>query len=351
MKFSHFKRFTSQFSWASLHKNKKDNVYIMAKATLKEVAKLAGVSIATVSRVLNQQPDTVKASTREKVIAASKKLDFKLDRAARRLRTGETRVIAYILNRRDPSVQFVSELLLGLTDRALLDEYHVVILPEAEISPLGSVEYLSGSKNCDGVVLTHTKLDDPRVRWLQEQKLPFITHGRTRCNIQHDSVDYDHLKFLKLCFAQLNTSSKNVALVCPPTEFTFSSIMNEAFQYMLSQYPEINGSIITEINAESTVEQISDWASRESGKYDAIISYTDAIINALIAGAAPDSSIQYMTRVFGRSKSHLPETVFLLHQDLYQDGWELADALINQLKGSPIASYISYPKRSDEITI
>lgn len=55
------------------------------------------------------------------------------------------------------------------------------------------------------------------------------------------------------------------------------------------------------------------------------------------------------TRVFGRSKSHLPETVFSLHQNLYQDGWALSDALISQLKGHPIPSYISHPKKSDEI--
>ncbi|MDO7642982.1 MAG: LacI family DNA-binding transcriptional regulator, partial [Reinekea forsetii] len=70
----------------------------MAKSTLREVAKLAGVSVATVSRVLNGQIDRVRPSTRELVESASEKLGFKLDRAARRLRTGETRVIAYILN-------------------------------------------------------------------------------------------------------------------------------------------------------------------------------------------------------------------------------------------------------------
>jgi LacI family transcriptional regulator len=321
----------------------------MAKATLKEVAKLAGVSIATVSRVLNGQTDSVKQSTREAVNSASEKLGFKLDRAARRLRTGETRVIAYILNRRDPAVQFFSELLLGLTDRALVDDYHVVIIPEAEISPIGSVEYLSENNDCDGVVLTHTRLDDARVRWLQEQNLPFITHGQTRCTIDHFFVDYDHLQFLTLCFAQLNSNSKRIALISPPTGLTFSTLTYEAFKSLLLQHPEIEGDVITEINAESTVEKVNDWARRESGKYDAIISYTDSIINALIAGTAQNVSIQYMTRVFGRNRSHLPETVFLLHQDLYQDGWALADALINQLKGQPASSYISPPKRTDEI--
>ncbi|ETX10123.1 hypothetical protein MUS1_04350 [Marinomonas ushuaiensis DSM 15871] len=323
----------------------------MVKTTLKEVSKLAGVSIATASRVLNQQSNNVKASTREKVLLASEKLGFKLDRAARRLRTGETFVIAYILNRRDPAFQFVSELLLGITDRALLDDYHVVIVPEAEISPIGSVEYLSKSNDCDGVILTHTKLDDPRVRWLQEQNLPFITHGHTRCNIEHDAVDYDHLHFLQLCFAELNANCENVALICPPTELTFSTLMNEAFHTVLSEFPNINGSIITGINAESKVEEIGVWAKREAHKYDAVISYTDAIVNALVAAILPDTSTQIMTRVFGRSRSHIPESVFLLHQDLYQDGWALADTLICQFKGKPKSNYISTPKRSGEIKI
>ncbi|MDO7644604.1 MAG: LacI family transcriptional regulator [Reinekea forsetii] len=322
----------------------------MAKSTLREVAKLAGVSVATVSRVLNGQIDRVRPSTRELVESASEKLGFKLDRAARRLRTGETRVIAYILNRSDPSAQFVSELLLGLSDRALLDEYHVVIVPEAEISPIGSVEYLIESKNCDGVVLTHTRLDDARVRWLQAENFPFITHGQTRCSIEHDFVDYDHLEFLRLCFAELKPNSKRIALICPPTELTFFTIMTEAFQAVLLPHPEMHGSVITEINVESTVEKISDWARRESGRYDAIISYHDGIIGALIAGTQPDAAVQFMTRVFGHNRSHVPESVFLLHQDVYQDGWALADALIGKLQGKPATPYNSHPKRSDEIT-
>jgi hypothetical protein len=40
----------------------------------------------------------------------------------------------------------------------------------------------------------------------------------------------------------------------------------------------------------------------------------------------------------------------LLHQDVYQDGWALADALIGKLQGKPATPYNSHPKRSDEIT-
>jgi DNA-binding LacI/PurR family transcriptional regulator len=61
-----------------------------------DVARLAGVSTATVSRVLNT-PEVVNATTRERVMASIRQLDYKLNVAARRLRTNQTRLIAVVI--------------------------------------------------------------------------------------------------------------------------------------------------------------------------------------------------------------------------------------------------------------
>jgi LacI family transcriptional regulator len=56
----------------------------MARATVFDVAELAGVSIKTVSRVVNAEPH-VRPTTREKVDRAIARLDYRPDPAARRL--------------------------------------------------------------------------------------------------------------------------------------------------------------------------------------------------------------------------------------------------------------------------
>ena len=63
---------------------------------IREVARHAGVSNATVSNVLNR-PDVVAPATRQRVLAAIEELAFVRNESARQLRAGSTRVIAYVV--------------------------------------------------------------------------------------------------------------------------------------------------------------------------------------------------------------------------------------------------------------
>lgn len=64
-------------------------------ATIKEVAQRAGVSIRTVSRVLNDNPNVANA-TRERVLSVIEELDFRPSAAARHMRTGQSQLIGFL---------------------------------------------------------------------------------------------------------------------------------------------------------------------------------------------------------------------------------------------------------------
>lgn len=64
--------------------------------TIREVARQAGVSVSTVSRVLNDYP-YVSAEARRRVIAAMKRLDYRPDMAARSMRTGASRAVGFVI--------------------------------------------------------------------------------------------------------------------------------------------------------------------------------------------------------------------------------------------------------------
>lgn len=68
------------------------------RASIEDVARLAGVSIATVSRVINKVP-TVKQSNRKKVLAAIQSLHFSPMASAQRLASGKTNVISLVIPR------------------------------------------------------------------------------------------------------------------------------------------------------------------------------------------------------------------------------------------------------------
>lgn len=73
----------------------------MSKATIDDVARLAGVSIKTVSRVVNREPN-VRESTRENVEKAIAELDYRPNQSARNLASHKARLIGLIYD--DPSV-------------------------------------------------------------------------------------------------------------------------------------------------------------------------------------------------------------------------------------------------------
>lgn len=81
--------------------------------TIDDVAREAGVGLGTVSRVLNDHP-SVRPATREKVLAAIKKLGYQPNAQARRLARGSTDTICFLLSNRSFSHSFHARILQGV---------------------------------------------------------------------------------------------------------------------------------------------------------------------------------------------------------------------------------------------
>ena len=85
-------------------------------ATIKEVAQRAGVSIRTVSRVLNEHPH-VANETRERVLRVIEELDFRPNAAARYMRTGQSQLIGFLTDEVAQNV-FSYDLIIGAQQAA-----------------------------------------------------------------------------------------------------------------------------------------------------------------------------------------------------------------------------------------
>ena len=93
--------------------------------TVYDIAAAAGVSVATVSRVLNQFPN-VNEKTREKVLAVIRKSGFRPNAHARRLVGGRSGQVCFLLSNRDVVHSFHSRILMGAEDYCRQHGYHVV---------------------------------------------------------------------------------------------------------------------------------------------------------------------------------------------------------------------------------
>jgi LacI family transcriptional regulator len=122
-----------------------------SKYTMKDVARLAGVSVTTVSVVINQTLP-VSEARRKKVYAAMKALDYYPDAIARSLKTGRTRVVGIVVP--DVTNAFYPEVVRGIEDAAQRLGYSVLLCDSNE-DPVREQEHLKTlfSQRVDGILI------------------------------------------------------------------------------------------------------------------------------------------------------------------------------------------------------
>lgn len=156
---------------------------------MRDVAQRAGVSIATVSFVVNDSK-RVTPETRKRIEAAMAELGFRRNVVARALASRRTRIIALIypvLEHRmgGSSMEFVTSAAQTASDA----DYHLVVWP---VSTDGhELSALVGQGLVDGVLLMEVQLDDARVDALRKLDIPFALIGRTQDVTGLDYVDID----------------------------------------------------------------------------------------------------------------------------------------------------------------
>jgi DNA-binding LacI/PurR family transcriptional regulator len=166
--------------------------YIL-NVTIRDVAALAGVSVGTVSHVLNDSPLT-KPETRLRVLQAIKDLDYRRNSIARGLKSNQSRLIGYAWHSADDPIRRNALLDRFLYDMAQAAEawgYHILTFAQADEGSVRSYEELIQMARVDGFVLSDIAYDDARVRYLLKTGVPFVTFGRTNGDGDYPSVDID----------------------------------------------------------------------------------------------------------------------------------------------------------------
>ncbi|MGW8143847.1 MAG: LacI family DNA-binding transcriptional regulator [Anaerolineales bacterium] len=144
----------------------------MAAATIRDVAKQAGVSVATVSRVLNNSP-LVSEETNKKVQTAIDALDYSPSQIARRLSIGRTQTIGVIV----PFLTLPSyvERLRGVESILATSEYDLVLFTADTPEKVNSYfRELSRPERTDGVIVISLKPDDYHSKRFQEANIPLV---------------------------------------------------------------------------------------------------------------------------------------------------------------------------------
>jgi DNA-binding LacI/PurR family transcriptional regulator len=163
-------------------------------STLEEVAQLARVSRATVSRVVNGSP-RVRPEVRAEVEAAIGRLGYVPNRAARSLVTRRSDSVAVVIT--EPTGRlfddpFFPRLLRGISSGlADRDRQLVLLMPESEADEQRAAGYVTGG-HVDGAILVSLHGDDPLPGRLTAAGIPLVLLGRPRPGTSASFVDADN---------------------------------------------------------------------------------------------------------------------------------------------------------------
>lgn len=133
-----------------------------SRARIEDVAAAAGVSIKTVSRVMNREPN-VRPETRDRVMQAAEALRYTPHVSARSLAGSRSFNIALVYN--NPSDNYIMGVISGVLDACACEQYHLMLSPAAlePESLLASVDELMARSRPDGLILTPPLTDAPEL--------------------------------------------------------------------------------------------------------------------------------------------------------------------------------------------
>ncbi|QJD84827.1 LacI family DNA-binding transcriptional regulator [Cohnella herbarum] len=212
-------------------------------ATIKDIAKKAGVSVTTVSRALNGYDD-VNEDTRKKIKQVALELSYSPNAVARSLVSKKTRTIGLIIsdiNRAGAKDAFAYEVLCGINDRAGDLNYDLLLFstnPSKQMEK--SYTALCKERNVEGAILSGLRLDDPYLQEVIEQNsfpCVLIDIPKTGENVAHVTSD-SRLGAVMAVRHLLENGHRHIAMINGHNQAFVSQERFEGYKEALEQYGE-----------------------------------------------------------------------------------------------------------------
>ncbi|WP_417668020.1 LacI family transcriptional regulator [Roseibium sp.] len=314
------------------------------RPTLKTIAFMTGLGVTTVSRALKDAPDIGEA-TKKRVRLVADQIGYRPNRAGVRLRTGKTNVISLVLNTEEQIMGLTSHMIQGISEELANTPYHLVVTPYTHAGdPMDPVRYVVETGSADGIILSRTEPEDPRVRYLNEKNMPFVTHGRTDMGIEHAYHDYDNAAFARDAVATLaKLGRKRILLLGPPDNLTYARHMVSGFQEGILNH-DLRSLPTLSVTIDDDIQIIADEVKKlmqSEHRPDGIVCGAGsagiaAAIGAEQAGATLGKEIDIVSKQssFDMLKWFRPG-LLVINEDFRTAGRDLARKVLARIDGIP----------------
>ncbi|WP_455661135.1 catabolite control protein A [Pradoshia sp.] len=186
--------------------------------TIYDVAREANVSMATVSRVVNGNPN-VKPATRKKVNDVIERLGYRPNAVARGLASKKTTTVGVIIP--DISSIFYAELARGIEDIATMYKYNIILSNSDanQEKELHLIQTMLG-KQVDGVVFMSSNITEEHIEELKKSPVPVVLAGTVEDTEQIPSVNIDYRQAVKdaVAFFKENGHERIAVVTGPSTD-------------------------------------------------------------------------------------------------------------------------------------
>lgn len=232
---------------------------IRTRPTMDDVAARAGLSLKTVSRVLNQEPHVSQAA-RRRVLQAVEALSYRRNSIARSLVTKRTNTVGLIVpDVRDP---FWPEVIRGIETRATAAGYALLLCNTDEDSKREQ-EFISLllEKQVDGIILCSSRATEASLRTLTESYPNLVLVNRRLRARRVPSVRVDNVAGgYQAARHLLGHGFRRLAVVAGPSEMRSTHERLQGFSRALA---EAGLALLSVANAEATA---SGWARRDAAR-------------------------------------------------------------------------------------
>ncbi|RDU38256.1 LacI family transcriptional regulator [Neobacillus piezotolerans] len=187
-------------------------------ATIRDVAREAGVSVATVSRYINNN-GYVSENTLNKIKHVMEVLNYHPNEIARGLARKRTNTIALVIP--DITNPFFPELVVSIEKVAKEKGYRLILINSDEDSIRSSTFWRSlESRYTDGLILASFQFKDSVLKELNAMNIPFVRIDRAADKSSTDSIGIDNYKGAKLAVNHLfEIGCRKIAHICGPPNF------------------------------------------------------------------------------------------------------------------------------------
>ena len=228
-------------------------------STIKDVAKMADVSISTVSRVINDSKP-VSPEARRRVLKAIEVLDYKPNEVARSLVTKKSNLIGVIVN--DIGSTYVSSILRGVEEIGRMYKYDILLSSSYGDSEV-EVKFakLLLQKQVEGIIVISDTLNTKLLYRLEESKIPYINVNRFYNVDEHYTVGVNHKDgTYQMTNYLVENGHKNIGLLYVRKDFdrTEEKIKEDGYLEALEEHGLAKNTIRIEGIREKDVAEIMD---------------------------------------------------------------------------------------------